>query len=119
MATKTKRLNEERGHFEIELNGQKMIGHSNMNSFRLFSNSTGNTLDQLDKAMEKDPMGTLALLAYHACENYCHRNDTDMPISERAFVSYYLDDIEQVKEVGETIMKSLTTQVQNTEGEKK
>jgi len=113
--TKTNGL---RGEFVVNIDDKPLTGISSMNSLRLFTKSNGYKLDDLDKEMEADPMGTIAELAYYSCVNKCHRDDKDIPVSKDKFVSYFLDNIDQLQEVSEIIMTSLSPQSKTDESKK-
>lgn len=119
MATrKITKVNELRGQFEVTIDGKNLIGVSSMNALRMYTKENGYRLDELDKHMEADPMGTIAELAYYSCLNKAHRDDKDLNVSKDKFISFFLDDIDQIQELSQTIMMSLSPQSSTEEPKK-
>ena len=105
--TAAAKTNEIRGEFEVTIDGHKMVGISSMNALRMFTKDNDYKLESIGECMEADPMGTIAELAYYSCVNKAHRDDKDLEISKRKFISFFLDSMDQMEDISSTILKSL------------
>lgn len=119
MATKKTPPNRERGQFEIEINGQKVQGWTTTNALRLYTEAKECTLEEIEEKMQKDQLGSLADLAYYSCVNHSHRTGEHFEMTRDAFVSFFLDDLEQMTDIAETVLKSMHPQGLKNEAAKK
>jgi hypothetical protein len=110
-------VNPLKGEFEVEVNGKVVRGLSSVNALRLLCRDHKISLSQLDDLLKEDEITAFCSIVYYSCINHAVRHNETLGFSKEAFISFLLDDMNQLNEVIQVISRTLNPQEVNQEGE--
>lgn len=104
------KINEERGQFEVTIDGKVHCGWTTNNALRLYAYDNGVSLDKVNELLQTDHVTAISEIAYYSCVNYAARKNTKFGLKKDFFISYLLDEMEVFAKIADTILKSLSPQ---------
>lgn len=112
-------LNNFRGEFTIELNGNKYEAKLSMNALRMLCKQEKIDLGELYDYMSKDPMTAVCAMTYHAIKNRAlfTGEPSGLPDFE-TFCAYALDSPEQFEHMSSIVMEQLSPDGDDEESKK-